>query len=109
LLVGAWGHNEDYTKAFIGKNYMVVAQEDPAPETEAKEEEAEEGGVAAAGTPKAKGEQRSSPSPTTTTREPLRYVAYCYAGCPPGWGPAYTNRGLAFSLNFLVAKKPKVG
>jgi hypothetical protein len=39
---------------------------------------------------------------------PLKYVAYCYAGCLAGWGPAYTSNGFAFSLNFLQAKHPRV-
>lgn len=39
---------------------------------------------------------------------PLRYVAYCYAGCLAGWGPAYTSNGLAYALNFLQAKHPRV-
>eukprot|EP01001_Neometanema_parovale_P005954 NODE_2348_length_1443_cov_60.793939_g2231_i0.p1 GENE.NODE_2348_length_1443_cov_60.793939_g2231_i0~~NODE_2348_length_1443_cov_60.793939_g2231_i0.p1 ORF type:complete len:444 (+),score=77.10 NODE_2348_length_1443_cov_60.793939_g2231_i0:40-1371(+) len=40
-----------------------------------------------------------------TTKERLRYTAWVYPGCLPGWGPCFTSRGIAMSLNFLFPKK----
>ncbi len=64
---------------FAANNYIIVGEEIPVAGAEG-----DEGGAGSAG-----------------ALEPLVFVAYTYAGCLPGWGPFFTNRGIACSLDFV--------